>query len=59
VVTKEWSPLMLEHYEYSSVGIETKIETKRYPIMSYVDGRFEVTGWEERQVGELESRDYI
>jgi hypothetical protein len=23
VVTKEWSPAMLEHYDYSSVGINT------------------------------------
>ena len=24
MVTKEWSPAMLEHYEYSKVGIDTK-----------------------------------
>ena len=24
MVTKEWSPAMLEHYEYSNVGIDTK-----------------------------------
>jgi hypothetical protein len=22
IVTKEWSPAMLEHYEYSNIGIE-------------------------------------
>jgi hypothetical protein len=59
VVTKEWSPLMLEHYEYSSVGIKPEIETKQYPIMSYVDGNFVVTGWEERRVGEMESTEFM
>ena len=26
MVTREWSPAMLEHYDYSSVGIATKKE---------------------------------
>jgi hypothetical protein len=53
VVTKEWSPAMLEDYEYSSVGIETKHEIQeREPIMNYVNGRWEVLGWDERPNGE-------
>jgi hypothetical protein len=30
VVTKEWSPAMLEHYDYSSVGINTKPKMKEF-----------------------------
>ena len=26
MVTKEWSPLMLDHFEYSEVGIKVKPE---------------------------------
>ena len=55
VITKEWSPAMLEDYEYSSVGIETKTEQyERQPIMSHVNGKWEVVGWEERPLGELQ-----
>jgi hypothetical protein len=31
VVTKEWSPAMLEHYDYSTVGIDTKPKGEEYP----------------------------
>jgi hypothetical protein len=30
VVTKEWSPAMLEHYDYSSVGINTKPKMEEF-----------------------------
>ena len=54
MVSKEWSPAMLDHYEYSCVGMETKEAKKRHPIMSYVNDKWEIIGWEERPVGELE-----
>jgi hypothetical protein len=30
VVIKEWSPAMLEHYDYSSVGIDTKPKMEEF-----------------------------
>jgi hypothetical protein len=30
IVTKEWSPAMLEHYDYSSVGIDTKPKMEEF-----------------------------
>jgi hypothetical protein len=30
IVTKEWSPAMLEHYDYSSVGIDTEPKMDKY-----------------------------
>jgi superfamily II DNA helicase RecQ len=30
IVTKEWSPAMLEHYDYSSVGINTKPKMEEF-----------------------------
>ena len=58
-VTKEWSPAMLEHYEYPSVGMERV--TERKPIMRYDSstGRFDVLGWEETIVGEGASNSII
>jgi hypothetical protein len=30
IVTKEWSPAMLEHYDYSSIGINTKPKMEEF-----------------------------
>jgi hypothetical protein len=46
MVTKEWSPAMLEHYDYSSVGIEEK-KPDRVPVMRYSGGQWVVDGWDE------------
>ena len=39
MVSKEWSPAMLEHYEYSSVGIDTKPKMEEHVVLEGPSGK--------------------